>query len=385
MFKSTSLTDWENLVKKQLKTEDIYKNLSAVNLEGVTVRPFYDATSVPLQIMPKVAESTHLVSKYAEKLEEEVLAFLLEENVENLSGKTLFIDNKALAEHIMVVPENQYFSLIDAFNAETGILDVQLAKEMLAKDFNRNLCVDVAFIQNCGASIIQQITVALGKCKELLEEFGAEILNKIVIKVAVGPHYFFEISKIRALKLVFNQLSKEYGSNEIPFIYAETSLRNKTVNDAENNLIRSTLELSAAMLGGADAVYSKDFRTENNTPLSEEISFKQQIVLAYESIINVFDDAANGSYFVEDITRQLAQQSWEKFLKIKAAGGYSVHFVNLKNEILQHAEIEHQAVADGKIKLVGCNMYPKLDATRSAGSLYNEAALKAVRWSEIYE
>lgn len=385
MFQQTSLSDWESLVKKQLKTEDIYASLHAENLENVVVKPFQDQVEKPLQNLPKFAESTYLVSKYHENLEEDVLAFLLDENVEYLSGKSIFINNVELAEYIKLEEENQYYCLVDVFETETGILKEQLAKELLAKDFNRNICIDMAFLQNCGASIIQQVSVALAKCKELVENFGADILNKIIFRVAIGSHYLFEIAKIRALKLLFNQFSKEYDENEIPFIYGETSFRNKTKTDAENNLIRSTLELSSAMIGGADAVFSNDFRIENNTDLSEEISFKQQIVLAYESIVNVFDDSANGSYFIEDCTHQFAEKAWDYFLKIEENGGFSAYFETIKNEIVAHAKSEHLWVEEGKIKLVGCNMYPKLETTKSVEELYQSGNLKPVRWSEIYE
>ena len=385
MFKQTSLSDWENLVKKQLRTEDIYASLQTENLEGINVKPFQDLVASPLQNLPKVAESTHLVSKYHANLEEDVLAFLLDENVEYLSEKSIFINNKLLAEHIKIEETNQYFSLIDVFDEQTGRLNEQLAKELLAKNFTRNICIDVSFHQNCGASIVQQLALSLSKCKELVEKFGTEIFNKIIIKVAVGSHYFFEISKIRALKILFNQFSKEYGLNEIPFIYAETSFINKTVADAENNLIRSTLELSGAMIGGADAVFSNNFRLENGTELSEEISFKQQIVLAYESIVNVFDDAGNGSYFIEDCTQQLANKAWEKFRDIEENGGFSAHYEILKTEIIAQAKKEHFQVENGTIKLVGSNIYPKLETTRSVEELYNSKALKPVRWSEIFE
>ena len=385
MFKSSSISDWETLVKKQLKTADIYTVLNSENLEGIEVKPFYDHVEFPLHNLPKIAESTHLVSKYHENLEDDVLAFLLDENVEFLSGKNIFINNKDLAEHITPVDENQYFSLLDVFDEQKGALNEQYAKELLAKDFSRNIGIDVSFHQNCGASIVQQLGVAISKCKELAEVFGAEILNKIIFKVAIGHHYLFEVAKIRALKLLFNQFSKEYGADEFPFIFAETSFRNKTSSDAENNLIRSTLEISAAMIGGADAVFSNNFRVENGTELSEEISFKQQIVLAYESIVNVFDDAANGSYFVEYCTQQFASKSWTYFLEIENTGGYCSHFQKIKEDIKSHAIDEHSWVEEGKIKLIGCNVYPKLEVTKSVEDLYNTENLKPVRWSEIYE
>ena len=278
MFAKVSVKEWENLVQKQLKTENIYEILSKENLEGIDVKPYYDAVPKPLKNLPKVEESTHLVAQYQENLEENVFAFLLNENVENLEEKILFINNKDLAEHISVEDSNRYFSLIDIFSEDkNGIINEQLGKELLAKNFDRNICVDVSLHQNAGAAIDQQLAFALAKAKDLTELFGTEILNKLVFRFALGANYFFEIAKIRAFKLLFNQLSKEYRMNDIPYIFAETSLRNKSTKDPENNLIRSALELSAAMIGGADAVFSNDFRIEDSDTLSEEISFKQQI------------------------------------------------------------------------------------------------------------
>jgi len=292
-----------------------------------------------------------------------------------------------LAEHISPADEDQYFSLIDVFDENNAVINDQLVKELLAKSFKRNICVDVSFHQNSGASIVQQLGIALAKTKELVEVYGTEILNKILFRVAVGGNYFFEMSKIRAFKLVFNQLTKEYGLDDIPYIFAETSLRNKAISDSENNLIRSTLELAAAMIGGADAVFSTNYQIGNNTENSEEISFKQQIVLAYESIINVFEDASNGSYYVEDITSQIAEKSWSFFLEIENSGGYleMLKLGSLQKKIYDQAVEEQKWVEEGKIKLIGVNLYPKLDIKKSIEDLYNEKEIKAVRWAEMFE
>lgn len=386
MFSKVSLHEWEALVKKQLKTDDIYSVLSKENLEGLTVKPYYDSVAKPLKNLPKVEESTHLVSDYHEDLEESVFAFLLNNNVENLEEKALFINNKNLAEHI--IPEgNRVFSLIDVFNENEVSLNEQLTKELLAKDFERNICIDVSLHQNSGAAIYQQLGIALAKTKELTEVFGKEILNKLVFRMAICSNYFFEIAKIRALKLLFNQLSKEYQLDEIPYIFAETSFRNKAKNDEENNLIRSTLELASAMIGGADALYTNDYKIENSTELSEEISFKQQIVLAYESIINVFEDASNGSYYVEDLTQQIAEKSWKYFLEIEENGGYLQNLKSgkIQKDIFAQAVAEQHWVEEGKIKLIGVNLYPKLEKTKSAEDLYSENEIKPVRLAEMFE
>lgn len=387
MLKETSVQDWENLVKKQLKTEDINAVLSRKNLEGIEVKPYYGEPSYVLKNLPKVEENTHLVALYHEEYEEEVRAFLLNQNVEGLEDKTLFINNKDLAEHISPEETDEYFSLIDVFDEDGGSLDEQLAKEMLAKDFRRNLCIDVALHQNAGASIVQQLGIALAKTKELTEIFGKDILSKILFRVAVGGNYFFEIAKIRALKLVFHEFSKEFDTQLIPYIFAETTLRNKSNLDEENNLIRSTLELSAAMIGSADAVFSNDYKLENQTLLSEEISFKQQIVLAYESIINVFDDAANGSYFVEEITRQFAEKSWKYFLEIEEKGGYLAMLQSgeIQKHIFQHAVAEQNWVEEGKIKLTGINLYPQREKTKTVEEMYSGNTIKPVRLAEMFE
>ena len=382
------LQDWEKLVQKQLKTEDIYEILSKENLEKIVVKPYYDSVSKPLQNLPKVEESTHLVSPYHESSEESVFAFLLENNVEGLSEKVIFVNNKDLSEHILIEEENRYFSLIDVFSEDkNGEIDQQLAKELLEKDFERNIAIDISLHQNSGASISQQLAFALGKTKDLTEIFGSEILNKIIFRFAIGGNYFFEIAKIRAFKLLFNQFSKEFGLDEIPYIFAETSLRNKSISDAENNLIRSTLELSAAMIGGADAVFCNDYKIKNSTTLSEEISFKQQIVLAYESIINVFDDAGNGSYYIENITQQFAEKSWKLFLEIENSGGYSENLKlgKIQRYIYSQAIEEQNWVEEGRLKLIGVNLYPKLEKTKSTEELYDSSVIKAVRLSEMFE
>jgi methylmalonyl-CoA mutase len=387
MSNTDIFSNWENLVKKQLKTEDIYPILEKQNLEGIEVKPFYTEVKKPLVNLPRVEESTHLVAKYHESLEEEVFAFILDHNVENLDQKTLFVNNKELAGHISPKEEDQYFSLIDIFNEKEGSIDDQLAKELLAKDFKRNICVDISLHQNAGAAIYQQLGIALAKTKELVETYGAEILNKLIFRIAVGGNYFFEMAKLRAFKIVFNQLSKEYVMDEVPYIFAETSLRNKAVSDNENNLIRSTLELASAMIGGADAVFTNNYLVSRSTDNSEEISFKQQIVLAYESIINVFEDAANGSYYIEDITKQFAEKSWALFVEIEEAGGYLELLKQgvIQKKIYDHAIEEQQWIEEGEIKLIGVNLYPKLDVKKSIGDLYSENEIKAVRWAEMFE
>ncbi len=393
-FPNTSLQDWENLVQKQLKTDDLYNLLNKENLEGITVKPYYDSVEKPLAALPKVEESTHLVSEFSSEMDENVFAVLAHDPVHSLSEKTIFYSAENILDDLIFEGDNNYFSLIDVFNdlgehSETyqyGFSKVTM-DVMIAMPFKRSVCIDISLHQNAGASIVQQLGIALAKTKELTEVYGKDILNKIIFKVAVGGQYFFEIAKIRALKILFNTYSKELGLNEIPYIFAETSLRNKSLNDAENNLIRSTLEISSAMIGGADAVFANDYKMCEQSELSAEISYKQQIVLAYESIINVFEDAGNGSYFVEDLTRQFAEKAWQFFLECETEGGY-FEMLNkgiLQKKIYEQGIREQKWVEEGRIKLIGVNLYPKLEVRKSTEDMYSPNKIQPVRWAEMFE
>ena len=77
MSNTETFSNWENLVKKQLKTEDIYTILKKENLEGIDIKPFYNSVEKPMVSLPKIEESTHLVATYHESLEDDVFAFLL--------------------------------------------------------------------------------------------------------------------------------------------------------------------------------------------------------------------------------------------------------------------------------------------------------------------
>ncbi|WP_313029731.1 methylmalonyl-CoA mutase family protein [Soonwooa sp.] len=383
-FPKVSLQDWEQLVKKQLKTDDIDSVLIKENLENIVVKGYYDNSTPKAEKLPRIEESTHLVAKYKDFLEEDAYAFLIDKDVK-VSEKTLFFSNPDLV-NLTTAETNQYVSLVDVFSKDASI-DEALVQSLVKNNFKRNIGVDVSVYQNAGASIVQQLAIALAKSKDLVEKFGSEILEKLSFRFAIGHQYFLEIAKIRAFKYLFNQLSKEYGLNLFPYIFAETSFRNKANNDEENNLIRSTLELSAAMIGGADAVFANDFKIKNQTKLSEELSFKQMIVLAYESIINVFEDATSGSYVIEDVTRQLSEQAWTLFLDFENKGGFAENIKNgaIQEMIFEQATKEQTWVEEGKIKLIGVNLYPKLEVRKQVSDLYNDNEIKAVRWAEMFE
>lgn len=386
-FKETTLQDWEALVAKQLKTDDIYSVLNKENIEELEIKPYYSIENCKPLTLARNEENIHLVAPFHEIYADEAFAFLIEERPLKLKDKVYFYQNPKLRD-LAEDQENRYMCLWDAFSdlEQNGEWDTAVISNLLKGSSERKLGVDIALYQNAGASMVQQLAIALLKAKELVEQEGVAVLDTLVFRNAIGSQYFLEIAKIRALKVLMNQLAKEYGKSNVPYIFSETSMRNKSIQDPENNLIRSTLELASAMVAGSDAVFSNNYKLENPNSVSEEISFKQQVILAYESIIDVFEDAFSGSYFVENATRELAEKAWQLFVELENQGGYIqlLKEGEIQKIVYQHAVKEQTWLDEGKIKLIGVNLYPKLEIQKEISDLYDEKTLKKVRLAERY-
>src|SRR5690606_30820175 len=107
-------------------------------------------------------------------------------------------------------------------------------------------------------------------------------------------------SKLRAFRRLWSHLLQTLSLPQSEaYIYAETALRNKTVTDAHNNIIRTSSEAMAASIGGCDAFSAKGFDITYSEPTAfgERIAKNQQSILQYESHLNKVEDIAKGSYF----------------------------------------------------------------------------------------
>ena len=101
--------------------------------------------------------------------------------------------------------------------------------------------------------MVQQIAYTLTHANEYFNRI--ELINKpIVFEISVGTNYFFEIAKLRALRLLFNLIAKEYNHNFDCNLLVSPTKRNKTLYDYNVNMLRTTTECMSAIIGGADAV-----------------------------------------------------------------------------------------------------------------------------------
>src|SRR5690606_8308939 len=239
--------------------------------------------------------------------------------------------------------------------------DFAFAKKIFNENqFEKSIAIDASLYQNAGANHVQQIAIALSHAVEYLENIGAEAASKLYFKVAVGGNYFFEIAKLRALRNLWNLILKEYNSEAETYIYAETSLRNKSLLDLHNNLIRSGLEASSAVQGKADVVNVLPFdELKAATAFSEELASKQQLLLQKESYFDKFIDPVSGAYFVGNLTALMSKNALELFKNIETEGGFLKGLFDgrIQKMIQKSADKEQEAFDEGKLILIGVNKF----------------------------
>ena len=233
-------------------------------------------------------------------------------------------------------------------------------KKYIGKSYNLNISSE--FFKDSGANIVQEIAFSLSAANEYLNEFGSEIIEKISFELIQGSNYFLEIAKIQALRILWALITKEYG-NQIDncIITAKPSIKNKTSNNFNNNIIRSTSECMSGILGGCNYIkslaYDVTFKEKNS--FSERIMNNQLLILKNETSINKVNNAVSGSYFITYLIEELTQKSLNLFKKIENEGGYykSLNKKNLFNEILTNSKsVQRQYELKEKI-LIGYNKF----------------------------
>lgn len=222
------------------------------------------------------------------------------------------------------------------------------------------LSVDMAVYQNAGATIVQQLAYGMAHLNEYWERTKSE--GEPTFYVAIGPNYFFEIAKIRALRLLYASLAALHGKPEKCRIAATPTRRNKTIYDYNVNMLRTTTECMAAIVGGADTVTNLPYDAlyHKSNEFGERIARNQLLILKNESHFDVTANPADGSYYIENLTSQLAEKALALFKEIEAGGGFLPQLKEgtIQRKIRESAEKEQAAFDSGAEVLVGTNKYP---------------------------
>lgn len=251
--------------------------------------------------------------------------------------------------------EGNWFPTSDKNNFET-IENIAKATTNLSL-----LSIDLGLYQNAGANITQQIAYSLAHANEYLNRLS-NISKPFVFQVSVGTNYFFEIAKLRALRMLFKLIADEYNPDIECHLLVTPTKRNKTIYDYNVNMLRTTTECMSAILGGADAVanlpYDALYHKDNE--FGDRIARNQLLVLKHESYFDKVDNPADGSYYIESLTTQLAEKSLKLFKDIEDDGGF-LKLLNdgtIKKKIQESAAKEQELFDSKKEVLLGTNKYP---------------------------
>ena len=249
------------------------------------------------------------------------------------------------------------------------------AKELVEvlKDFPlfRAVSVNAYKLTDAGAYSYQDLGYALAWGNEYLAamvEAGVApevAAQNIKFNLGINGVYFMEIAKIRAARMLWAQIVSQYTADKESakmHICAVTTTYNQTLFDSYVNLLRSQTEAMSAALGGVESMVVVPFDTPYETPtdFAERIARNQQLLLKEECHFGRIVDVAGGSYFIETLTKSLAEQAWKLFLDVEEKGGFLKEALagNIQNTINETNATRHGNADKRKEFLLGTNQFP---------------------------
>ena len=439
-FDPVTAREWKQKIQVDLKGGDYNELLTWLSPEGITVKPFYTSDDLPgdregstgVQAFPwKVGHAFSpaqegWAERAAEALENGVEELLIhyspgqQDSLQTISGlpgpkwlDVADLSSRALKEVLgNADPEARWMAdpignLVATGNWSEGMEQdfKRLAELGLSGDHTASLAIHASHYQHAGANRVQELAYSLAQVHEYLIRYEKEpalapLLAQPVFLVAMGSEYFFEIAKLRALRRLWRLLGRAHGLSGECRIIAQPGLRNKTLFDYNTNMLRTTMECMAAVLGGADLVcnlrYDRLYQDPN--AFADRIARNQLLLLKHESYFDRVSNPADGSYYIESLTDQLGSKALGQFKNVEKGGGLlkQLKAHKIQGKISESAEAAQKAFDSGGKVLVGSNKYPNAD-DRMGGSLQTDpflprrggktliAPILAKRLTETYE
>ena len=245
---------------------------------------------------------------------------------------------------------------------------------------------DGRIIHNAGGSEAQELAFAVAAavdCLRALETSGVPLGragSMIYFRMAADADEFLTIAKFRAIRKLWARIEQACGLNPKPaYVAAETAWRMMTKRDPYVNMLRNTIAVTAAGLGGANSIVALPHTAALGLPNSfaRRVARNSQLILLEESNLYRVDDPAAGSGAIEDLTSKLCASAWTQFQEIEAVGGA---WAALECELIQKnvaaVRTERQkAVARRKDALTGSSDFP--DLYEKAAAVLDVAPRKA--------
>jgi methylmalonyl-CoA mutase len=239
----------------------------------------------------------------------------------------------------------------------------------------RAITVDGPAFHDLGANasweLAGSIAAAVGYLRALGEagiETG-DALRQISFRFAADDDQFTTIAKLRAARQLWARVAEVVGEPNAAAarLHSVTSLPMMAQRDPWVNMLRTTLAAFSAGVGGADTVLVHPFDVAipggfpgTAASFARRIARNTQLLLLEESHIGRVLDPAGGSWFVEDLTKALAEQAWKHFQDIESRGGFEAARDYVVGQIAEVADARTDDIAHRRTAVTGVNEYPNL-------------------------
>jgi methylmalonyl-CoA mutase len=265
------------------------------------------------------------------------------------------------------------------------------AKEM--PKFN-SISISGYHMQEAGATLVQELAFTLADGREYVRaalKKGLDVdefAGRLSFFFAIGMNFFMEAAKLRAARLLWTRIMEEFQPKKASSLMLRTHCQTSGVSlqeqDPYNNIVRTAYEAMAAVLGGTQSLHTNSFDEAIALPteFSARIARNTQLILQHETGVTKVVDPLAGSYYVESLTKDLADAAWALIEEVEAMGGMT-RAVNdgLPKRLIEEAATRRQAAVDrGDEVIVGVNRY-RLETEDQLDIL--DIDNKAVRLSQI--
>ena len=239
----------------------------------------------------------------------------------------------------------------------------------------RAVTVDGPALHDLGANASWELGAAIGAGVDYLRalvEAGLPTptaLRQLSFRFAADDDQFMTIAKLRAARQLWARVAEVAGAPEAgaATVHVSTSLPMMAQRDPWVNMLRTTVAAFGAGVGGADTVlvHPFDIAIDGGFPgtarsFARRIARNTQLLLLEESHLGQVQDPAGGSWFVEDLTRSLADEAWRHFQEIEAGGGFTAARELVGARIADVARRRAADIAHRRTAVTGVNEYPNL-------------------------
>jgi len=231
-------------------------------------------------------------------------------------------------------------------------------------------------MQEAGANLVQELGFTLADGREYVRTALGRGMNvddfapRLSFFFAIGMNFFMEVAKLRAARLLWHKIMTGFGAKKPESLMLRTHCQTSGVSlqeqDPYNNVVRTAYEAMAAVLGGTQSLHTNSFDEAMALPTeaSARIARNTQLILQEETGITHVADPLAGSYYVESLTAQLAEQAWTLIEEVEALGGMTKAVASGMPKLrIEETAARRQALIDrGTEVIVGVNKYlPETD------------------------